>query len=198
MRLLLIGNNMTKPHDARSVLYRKLSEYASSHPEQTECSCKIMRFIEKTPDCFVRSHSAGHITGSAWLLNPDGSKALLTLHRKLGKWLQLGGHADGDTDTLRVALREAQEESGISGIVAVHTQIFDVDIHRIPAHSASAEAEHWHYDVRYLLRAPHERFCISSESCALRWFTHEEILSPSFPVDESVRRLAKKAMQYNV
>ncbi len=187
---------MTMPDDKRAALYGKLEEYARMHPEQAGYACRIMQFVEEAPDCFARTHTAGHITGSAWLLNSNGSKALLTLHRKLGKWLQLGGHADGDADTLRVALREAEEESGISGIVAVHPQIFDVDIHRIPAHSAT-EAAHWHYDIRYLLRAPHERFRISSESRALRWFTQGELLSSSFSLDGSVRRLAKKAAQYN-
>ena len=188
---------MTAPQDTRENLCNELLNYARLHPEQADCARRVIHFVANTPDCFSRSHASGHITGSAWLLSPDGSMALLTLHRKLGKWLQLGGHADGDADILRVAMREAQEESGISGIVPVSAHIFDVDIHRIPARPQANEGAHWHYDVRYLLRAPHERFCISHESCALRWFTHTELLSPSFPVDESVRRLAKKAAQYN-
>ena len=188
---------MTTPQSTREKLCDELLDYARRHPGQAACARSMMRFVADTPDCFYRTHASGHITSSAWLLSPDGNRALLTLHRKLGKWLQLGGHADGDTDTLHAAIREAQEESGISGIVPVSTEIFDVDIHRIPMHPQTNEAEHWHYDVRYLLRAPHDHFCISPESCALRWFTHTELLSPSFPVDESVRRLAKKATLYN-
>lgn len=188
---------MTDPRDKRKKLYDELLNYARLHPKQAARTHRVMHFVADTPNCFCRSHASGHITSSAWLLSPDSNRALLTLHRKLGKWLQLGGHTDGDTDTLHSAMREAQEESGISGIVPVSTEIFDVDIHRIPIHPQTNEAEHWHYDVRYLLRAPHERFCISPESCALRWFTHTELLSPASPVDESVRRLAKKATQYN-
>lgn len=151
----------------------------------------MMRFISETPDCFERSHAAGHITASAWLLNPAGDKALLTLHRKLGLWLQPGGHADGDTDPLRVALREAEEESGISGIRPLCTDIYDVDIHTIPAHPASGAPEHLHYDVRYLLQAPHEHFCLSHESKALAWVAPTELPALRPPTDESVLRLAR-------
>ena len=124
---------MTAPQDTRENLCNELLNYARLHSEQADCARRVIHFVANTPDCFSRSHASGHITGSAWLLSPDGSMALLTLHRKLGKWLQLGGHADGDADILRVAMREAQEESGISGIVPVSAHIFDVDIHRIPA-----------------------------------------------------------------
>ena len=153
---------MLPPTDKRAPLLARLQAYALRHPERREVAEQIMRFVESTEDCFERSHEAGHITGSAWLLNPDGSKALLTLHRKLGLWLQPGGHSDGDADTLRVALREATEESGIAGIEALSTEIYDVDVHTIPA--APGVPAHLHYDVRYLLRAPHERFVISAES----------------------------------
>lgn len=181
---------ITPPADKRRPLYTQLLAYATRHPERREVAEQIMRFVAETPDCFERSHSAGHITGSAWLLNPAGNKALLTLHRKLGLWLQPGGHADGDADILRVALREAEEESGISGIHPLRTSVYDVDIHAIPAHPASGAPEHLHYDVRFLLQAPHERYTISHESKALAWYSEQELGRLSPPVDESVLRLA--------
>ena len=176
------------PNDKRWQLYTQLIRYAERHPERREVAEQMLRFVAATPDCFERSHAAGHVTGSAWLLSPCGGKALLTLHRKLGLWLQPGGHADGDADTLRVAMREAQEESGISGIRPVHCEIYDVDIHTIPAHPASGAPEHLHYDVRYLLQAPHERYVVSPESVALAWFTPAELEALS--ADVSVLRLA--------
>lgn len=172
-------------------LLTQLESYARRHPEQRAVAERMMRFVADTPDCFERSHAAGHITASAWLLNPARDKALLTLHRKLGLWLQPGGHADGDADTLRVALREAEEESGILGIRPLSTEIYDVDIHLIPPHPASGAPEHLHYDVRYLLQAPHERFCISHESKALAWVSPAELGALTPPPDESVWRLAR-------
>lgn len=150
-----------------------------------------MEFVQTTPDCFKRTHKAGHITGSAWLLNPDGTAALLTLHRKLGRWLQPGGHADGDANPLRVALREAEEESGIIGIQPLSTAIFDVDIHRIPARPQAGEPEHLHYDIRFLLRAPHETFTCSAESEALAWWTPHRIDQHAELLDEAVIRLRR-------
>lgn len=179
------------PDDHRRALYEQLCRYAQRHPERQAVAEQMLRFVAETPDCFERSHAAGHITGSAWLLNPAGDKALLTLHRKLGLWLQPGGHADGDPDALRVALREAEEESGIPGIRALRAEIYDIDIHVIPAHPASGAPEHLHYDVRFLLQAPHERYRISYESKALAWYSRQELEALTPPADESVLRLAR-------
>ena len=99
---------------------------------------------------------------------PDRQRTLLTHHRKLGKWLQLGGHADGDPDLLAVALREAREESGLSGLTALDTRLFDVDRHWIG--SRGHEPGHWHHDFRFIIEAdPAEALTLSQESKALSW-----------------------------
>lgn len=105
--------------------------------------------------------------------------------------MQPGGHADGDTDTLRVAIREAEEESGIRGIVPVSCDIYDIDIHLIPARPASEEAGHWHYDVRYLLQAPHEDYIISDESDDLAWWSVQDFIDKRADVDDSILRMAQ-------
>ena len=181
---------MEFPRDHRSMLCQQIATYINSHPERKETAEKLLHFVLDTPDCFERSHAAGHITGSVWMLNPEGDKALLTLHRKLKLWVQPGGHADGDPDVLRVALREAREESGIDDIRALSPEIYDIDIHTIPARPATGEPEHLHYDVRYLVQAGHERFAISDESDALAWVTAEELHHLSPAADEAVLRLA--------
>lgn len=181
---------MDMPRDARLPLCLQLQAYMDKHPERQDVAQRILHFVQTTPHCFERSHAAGHITGSAWLLNARGDKALLTLHHKLKLWVQPGGHADGDPDILRVALREAREESGIEGIIALSPHIYDVDIHTIPARPASGEAEHLHYDIRYLLQAPHERYRISAESDALGWCTAAELKTLTPAADEAVMRLA--------
>ena len=181
--------------DFRAPLCKALQKYAESHPEQKITADRMLDFVRSTPHCFERSHAAGHMTGSAWLLNPTGDKALLTLHHNLQRWMQTGGHADGDPDTLRVALKEAAEESGITGIVPISGEIFDIDIHLIPARPAKGEPAHFHYDVRYLLRAPHEQYAISHESDDLAWWSAEDFATRAAELDASVLRMAELWMQ---
>lgn len=181
--------------DFRAPLCKALQKYAESHPEQKITADRMLDFVRSTPHCFERSHAAGHMTGSAWLLNPAGDKALLTLHHNLQRWMQTGGHADGDPDILRVALKEAEEESGITGIVPISGEIFDIDIHLIPARPAKGEPAHYHYDVRYLLRAPHEQYAISHESDDLAWWSAEDFATRAAELDASVIRMAELWMQ---
>lgn len=178
--------------DSRKKVCDALDFFAKKHPEQRAVADAMQQFIRSTPDCFERGHSAGHITGSAWLVNPRGDKVLLTLHHKLGRWLQPGGHADGDTDILRVAMREAEEESGICGISALSPEIFDIDIHLIPARPAAGGPAHYHYDIRYLLKAPHENYAISPESDELAWWCKHDFEERQNELDESVLRMAKR------
>lgn len=138
---------------------------------------------------FHRHHPPGHFTGSAWLVSGDGQRVLLTHHRKLQRWLQLGGHADGDRDLARVALREAQEESGLVDL-QVESEIFDLDRHWIPARSN--EPGHWHYDVRHVVRATgSECYAVSEESLALAW-KPVHMLASDPATDVSLRRMASR------
>ena len=138
---------------------------------------------------FHRETRAGHFTGSAWLVSADGERVLLMLHRKLGRWLQPGGHADGEADLANVALREAEEETGLGGL-EVLPGIFDMDRHRIPARRD--EPEHWHYDVRYVVVARgDEAFVRNEESLDLAWRAVADIAADP-ESDESLRRMATK------
>lgn len=175
-------------YDKIKSLCRNLEQFSAEHPDRRQTAEQLLQFIRSTPDCFERSHAAGHITGSAWLLNPSGDKALMTHHRKLRRWLQPGGHADGQSDTAAVALREATEESGIEGIRLLNEAIFDIDIHLIPARPG--EPEHYHYDIRYLLQAPHEQFVVSDESEALEWWSAADFGTRGHETDEAVLRMA--------
>ncbi|MEO5629578.1 MAG: NUDIX hydrolase [Thermomonas sp.] len=140
-------------------------------------------------DAFRRERLAGHFTASAWLVSADGARVLLTHHRKLGLWLQLGGHADGECDLQVAALKEAEEESGLTGL-RIDPGIFDLDRHRIPEHKGVPE--HWHYDVRYVVRAgANEAYVVSDESHDLAWRSIAG-LTGSAEADASVRRMAGK------
>lgn len=146
-------------------------------------------FARAHPDCCERTCLDGHFTGSAWVVSRDGERALLLHHRKLDRWLQPGGHADGDGDLAGVALREAGEETGLSGL-RVEPGVYDLDRHRIPARGS--EPAHWHYDVRFVVRAgADEAFAINEESHALAWRTVRGIAGDP-AIDESVRRLARR------
>jgi hypothetical protein len=101
-------------------------------PHEAAMTAAIRDFIAAQPECLWRSCVPGHLTGSAWVVSPDRRRVLLTHHRKLDKWLQLGGHADGDPDLAAVAQREAHEESGLMGIRLLSPEVFDVDRHWIP------------------------------------------------------------------
>nr|WP_230473795.1 NUDIX hydrolase [Dyella choica] len=148
-----------------------------------------LAFLQQTEHPFDREHLAGHFTGSAWLVSRDGERVLLTHHRKLQRWLQLGGHADGDSDLAAVALREAGEESGLQGLT-VEQGIFDVDRHWIP--ERKHEPGHWHYDVRYVVRTGEsEDYAVSDESLELAWVSIRG-LADSRDTDESMRRMARK------
>lgn len=149
----------------------------------------VIAFVEGRADCLLRSCVPGHLTGSAWIVSPDRRRTLLTHHRKLGKWLQLGGHADGDEDLLAVARREAIEESGLTAVHAVSPAIFDVDRHWIPPRKS--DPGHYHYDLRFLFAAdPAAALAISSESKDLAWVAIDQVttLNP----EESMARMVRK------
>ena len=140
-----------------------------------------------TNDCLHRSCQIGHITGSAWVLDMAGDRVLLTHHRKLGRWLQPGGHSDEESDTLAVALREAREEAGLD-VRALDDAIFDIDVHGIPARGR--EPAHLHFDMRFLVQAEHDRFRVSEESDSLAWVPAVGL--DALTDEESVLRMARK------
>ncbi|MEA2690050.1 MAG: hypothetical protein QOD51_2657 [Candidatus Eremiobacteraeota bacterium] len=150
---------------------------------------RLVAFVAAHTGAFERVLQIGHVTASAWIVDPSRTRALLTHHRKLGKWLQLGGHVDGDTDVRRAALREAREESGLRSLRFVCGGIYDVDVHAIPARPG--EPAHDHYDVRFALEAdPAEPLVVNEESNELAWVPI--VVLASYGADESVLRLAVK------
>jgi 8-oxo-dGTP pyrophosphatase MutT (NUDIX family) len=192
----------------RKPLLDLLARYRVAHPDEKACVDRVDALVRSQRDCFERSCLPGHITASAWLLSPDGQRFLLTHHRKLGRWLQLGGHADGDSDVAAVALREAREESGLAELhfatdpgsesrrspaaryAGPEAPLpIDLDVHRIPARGD--EPAHDHHDVRFVLvAAPGQTIFASDESTALEWFEMDAL--EAIADDESVLRLGRK------
>ena len=147
---------------------------------------RILELIDEHVDIAIRTCRPGHLTGSAFVVDVSRQACLMLFHTKLQRWLQPGGHADGDTNLAHVALREAEEETGIGGLQVVVPAI-DVDIHRV---DPPKEDAHMHLDVRYLVLAPDGAEPEGNhESQALRWVTEEELID--FDVDDGLRRMAK-------
>lgn len=166
----------------------QLWRYRQRWPQESATVADFLALLDDPADPFVRERQEGHFTGGAWLVSADGRRTLLTHHRKLGRWLQLGGHADGDADMGQVALKEAQEESGLPGLAVEAEAIFDLDRHWIP--ERGAVPGHWHYDVRYVVRAGEEEgYVVSGESLDLAW---REIAPLADEPDESLSRMARK------
>ena len=162
-----------------------IAGYVPRDPQQAEARARMLAFVDEHPDALLRTCLEGHLTASALVIDAKGERGLLTLHRKLGRWLQVGGHCDGDANLAAVALREATEESGLPGL-AIDPAPVDLDVHRIPARPG--EPEHWHLDTRFVIRAgSDERLQVSEESRELRWFAPAEL--DSIETDASVRRL---------
>ncbi len=176
----------------RNLLLNKLQRHVSSDAHEEEMRQRIITFVKAHENCFERSLLIGHITGSAFIINKEKSKTLLTHHHKLEKWLQLGGHSDGDPDTVNVALREAEEESGLKKIIPLSQEIFDVDVHEIPARKD--EPTHFHYDIRFLFETDDsEPLVISSESKDLGWVPLNRI--EEYTKEESVLRMVRKILR---
>jgi 8-oxo-dGTP pyrophosphatase MutT (NUDIX family) len=178
---------------SRDLVLKLLRAHAAKLLDAHEAAmaADMIRFVEEHPDCAERSLQIGHLTGSAWIVDRERKRTLLTHHRKLNKWLQLGGHADGELNPLAVAMREAREESGLKRLRVVSEAIFDLDRHLIPARKT--EPDHWHYDIRFMIEAePEEAFVISDESHDLAWI--EIARMAEYNAEESMMRMARKTL----
>ncbi len=168
-------------------------EYQQRWPREAETLALFATLLGDAQNAFMRERLAGHFTGSAWVVSADGARTLLTHHRKLDRWLQPGGHADGDANLANVALKEAEEETGLRGLRVDGDAIFDVDRHWIP--ERGDVPGHWHHDVRYVVHAgADERYTVSEESHDLAWRDIAAIAEDE-GADESLRRMARKWLE---
>ncbi len=171
----------------RRKLLELIRDYSERYGDEVACTERFTAFLAYCPECFQNDCWAGHVTGSAWVVDPAASSVLLTHHRKLDRWFQLGGHSDGDPDPVAVATREAIEEGGVS-VSLLDTTIFDLDIHAIPARKN--DPEHFHFDVRFVFQAHSRDFRVSAESKALAWVPIERLRD--YTDEESMLRMQRK------
>lgn len=149
---------------------------------------RFIDFVQKNEDCFERLLEVGHITASAFIFDTENNKILLLHHKKLNKWLQPGGHCDGDKDPLSVAIKEVFEETGL--VIENQAQpIFDLDIHTIPENKGIPE--HEHFDVRYLLLADSKLPLVQNhETNQLKWVDVSEM--ENYTTEQSLKRMKDK------
>lgn len=165
---------------------------APGEPSHEAARRQILAFVDAHPDALHRSNTIGHLTGSVLVVDPSTRHVLLLFHSKVQRWLQPGGHADGDGNLAHVALREAQEETGIQGLQVV-TPAIDLDVHTFH-NAAGTEPDHLHHDVRHLaLAPPGARPQGNHESEAIRWVALDEL--PALDVDPGTLRMARAGLR---
>ncbi|MGB5259861.1 MAG: NUDIX hydrolase [Gammaproteobacteria bacterium] len=184
----------------RQELLRLLNRHVTRFIDEAGFVRRARAFVEANTDVFNREHRPMHVTGSAWVVSPDFSQVLILHHVKQDQWFQPGGHADGDADILRVALRETSEETGLDpGHVNLLTnEVFDVDIHAIPA--TGHDPMHEHIDIRFLVQIDNQLPVPGSdESHEVLWVDLHEVSAynnnrSSWRMVEKTRRLRTALM----
>jgi 8-oxo-dGTP pyrophosphatase MutT (NUDIX family) len=173
----------------RKALLGLLADFQAQGAAQEDQRKQIIALVSNAERCAWRDNFVpGHVTGSAWIVNQRRDRALLLHHGKLNRWLQPGGHADGEFDLASVAFREASEETGLRSIALVRPTIFDIDIHFIPARKD--EPDHLHFDVRFLFSADDtEPLVMSEESRDVQWVLLSQLTV--LTREESVLRMAR-------
>ena len=163
---------------------RRLVEGADIAPDAEEHRSHILRFLDQHDDSLHRSCRQGHLTGSALVVDSGGERVVMLHHRKLRRWLQPGGHCDGDANLAAVALREATEETGIDDL-RVHPVAIDLDVHEV---DPPDDGPHLHLDARFLVVAPPgARPAGNHESTDIGWFSPDDLAD--LVIDHGTRRM---------
>ena len=164
-------------------IIEEIKKYRPCNAQEQRDQALILDFLEKNGDAFLRSNLLAHMTASSWIVNPERTKTLMVYHNLYDSWSWTGGHADGETDLLSVALREAREETGIAHVRPLSPEIFSLEVLTVDGHEKRGEyvPSHLHMNVTYLLEAE-ERDTLHicrEENSGVAWFTLEEALKAS-------------------
>lgn len=164
-------------------IVEEIKKYRPCNAQEQRDQALILDFLEKNGDAFLRSNLLAHMTASAWIVNPERTKTLMVYHNLYDSWSWTGGHADGETDLLSVALREAREETGIEHVRPVSPEIFSLEVLTVDGHEKRGAyvPSHLHMNVTYLLEAEESdtlHIC-KEENSGVAWFSLEEALKAS-------------------
>ncbi len=180
-----------------------IAAYEPWNEQEARDQTVILAFLDRYPDAFLRSNLLAHMTASAWVVNPRRDKVLMVYHRLYDSWSWTGGHADGETDLLAVALREVREETGVQKLQPVSPEIYSLEVLTVDGHEKHGAyvPSHLHMNVTYLLEADESedlRIC-EAENSGVRWFGLEEALAASTEpwfVERIYQKLNAKLAQY--
>ena len=164
-------------------IIEEIKKYRPCNAQEQRDQALILDFLEKNGDAFLRSNLLAHMTASSWIVNPERTKTLMVYHNLYDSWSWTGGHADGETDLLSVALREAREETGIAHVRPLSPEIFSLEVLTVDGHEKRGEyvPSHLHMNVTYLLESEESdtlHIC-REENSGVAWFTLEEALKAS-------------------
>ena len=167
----------------RQKLIQQLKEYTPFNEQEEMDKSLILNWIEHNADAFSRENKVAHVTASAWVVNKDRSKVLMVYHNIYQSWSWLGGHADGETDLLSVAIREVKEEAGITNVRPVFEEIYSLESLTVDGHVKNGKyvSSHLHFNITYLLEADSKEAVsiTADENSGVAWFSPEEALQRS-------------------
>lgn len=148
-------------------------DYANRYPRERDVQ-RVSEFLQREDNLFGRDSKVGHLTCSAWVVDPGRTLAVLVYHRRLNRWIQPGGHIEPFETPAEGALREAEEESGILGLKLLDTKIFHISIMNFP--EGKDGPGHLHFDLRYLIQAPKEASLYASEEVGgVKWVSLNQL-----------------------
>lgn len=178
-----------------------LQNHQTSFSEEIEFRKQIIEFLEQNDDFALRSNLTGQLTGSAWVVNKERTKVLLIHHKKLNKWLQIGGHIEATDKTIEeTILREIKEESGLKGLKLLSSSIYDIDIHTIP--QKKEIAEHLHFDIRLIVEADENEILLpqDEEILDIKWYSVNEVQNlaeATISINQSMKRMINKMKEFD-
>ncbi len=162
---------------------RQIENYPPFNEQEEKDKALILGWIRNNENAFSRENTVAHITASAWVVNKDRSKVLMVYHNIYNSWSWLGGHADGETDLLSVAIREVKEEAGISNVRPVSEEIFSLESLTVDGHVKKGNyvSSHLHLNITYLLEADSEEQVSvkADENSGVMWISPEDALENS-------------------
>ncbi|MBQ7455316.1 MAG: NUDIX hydrolase [Clostridia bacterium] len=169
--------------DGRQALIEALARYVPFNAQEEMDRKLILVRLETVPAVFSRENALAHMTASAWVTNPARTKVLMAYHNLYRSWSWLGGHADGETDLLAVALREVREESGICSVRPVLREPFSIESLTVDGHVKRGQyvSSHLHLNVTYLLEADENEALAAKpdENSAVAWFSLDDAIAAS-------------------
>ena len=167
----------------RAQLLESLRSYRPWNEQEAADRDEILRQIEHSPDIFTRDNRNAHMTASSWIVDPSRTKVLMVYHNIYDSWSWTGGHADGETDLLAVALREAREETGIAHVRPLRSDIYSLEILTVDGHEKRGKyvSSHLHLNLTYLLEADDSDLLVrkEDENSAVAWFSLDDAVKVS-------------------